>query len=570
MKTLNLKCYPNGQSKLDTVSLHFNAENNAATLSVDYTGAGVDDWSKACEFVLPDGTGTVKYGTTSLTFDIELTSNILTTGELTIQPYAIRTVGETIERTVFRKVVLTVQTFGNVQSDETSLPPSVADTMNQRIDALDESVNGKLQVKAVNTTTLPAGSDANVDVTIEADGTTFDFDIPKGDKGDQGEPGPQGPQGIQGEVGPKGDTGATGPQGLQGIQGAQWRGAYSALTAYVVDDIVSYNGSSYICILASTGNLPTDTNYFSLVAQAGEVTTTQLNNAIATKADKLYATNLVTNGDFTDTTGWTPASATLSATSNTLIVTGDGTATQPWAYKSQTFVSGRKYFIKVKMKVNKSNCVQIRVRASTTTIATISAPAIDTYYNVSGVFTATSENTINLIATYNTNADALNSILSNQYLIALDLTVIFGAGKEPSKEQMDNMLSTFTNSWFNGTAELVSIANLAQLKADKTQEAWITPTLLNSWANYAAISTAVGYFKDELGYVKLRGAINTGTAGTVAMVLPTGYRPAQNVHFVCRCSSGAVGSITVDTGGNVIVQNLTSWITLDTIHFRVA
>ena len=98
MKTLNLKCYPNGQSRLDTVALHFNAENKAATLSVDYTGAGVDDWSKACEFVLPDGTGTVKYGTTALTFDIELTSNILATGELTIQPYAIRTVGEIVER----------------------------------------------------------------------------------------------------------------------------------------------------------------------------------------------------------------------------------------------------------------------------------------------------------------------------------------------------------------------------------------------------------------------------------------------------------------------------------------
>ena len=36
-----------------------------------------------------------------------------------------------------------------------------------------------------------------------------------------------------------------------------WKGAYAGGTAYVVDDVVSYLGSSYVCILASTGNVPT-------------------------------------------------------------------------------------------------------------------------------------------------------------------------------------------------------------------------------------------------------------------------------------------------------------------------
>jgi hypothetical protein len=36
-----------------------------------------------------------------------------------------------------------------------------------------------------------------------------------------------------------------------------------------VDDAVSYNGSSYICKLASTGNLPTNTTYWDLLAQQG-------------------------------------------------------------------------------------------------------------------------------------------------------------------------------------------------------------------------------------------------------------------------------------------------------------
>jgi len=96
----------------------------------------------------------------------------------------------------------------------------------------------------------------------------------KGDTGEQGE------QGIQGETGLTGDTGSTGDTGAQGIQGIQgetgdpgldvnWLGAYVAETAYVINDAVSYDGSSYICKLDSTGNLPTNTTYFDLMALKG-------------------------------------------------------------------------------------------------------------------------------------------------------------------------------------------------------------------------------------------------------------------------------------------------------------
>ena len=38
-----------------------------------------------------------------------------------------------------------------------------------------------------------------------------------------------------------------------------WKGAYNAGTAYAIDDVVSYNGSSYVAKTATTGNLPTVT-----------------------------------------------------------------------------------------------------------------------------------------------------------------------------------------------------------------------------------------------------------------------------------------------------------------------
>jgi hypothetical protein len=56
-----------------------------------------------------------------------------------------------------------------------------------------------------------------------------------------------------------------------GVDGASfiWKGAYSGATAYVVNDVVFYGGSSYVCILASTGNAPTDGTYWNLMAQKG-------------------------------------------------------------------------------------------------------------------------------------------------------------------------------------------------------------------------------------------------------------------------------------------------------------
>ena len=63
-----------------------------------------------------------------------------------------------------------------------------------------------------------------------------------------------------------------------------WKGAYAGGTAYVVDDVVSYLGSSYVCILASTGNVPTNGTYWNLMAQGGTGSATTL----TTTGDMLY------------------------------------------------------------------------------------------------------------------------------------------------------------------------------------------------------------------------------------------------------------------------------------------
>jgi len=61
-----------------------------------------------------------------------------------------------------------------------------------------------------------------------------------------------------------------GQNGQNGIAGLNWKGAYNGSTAYAVNDAVSYQGSSYICILTSTGNVPTNGTYWDLIAEIGQ------------------------------------------------------------------------------------------------------------------------------------------------------------------------------------------------------------------------------------------------------------------------------------------------------------
>lgn len=66
-----------------------------------------------------------------------------------------------------------------------------------------------------------------------------------------------------------------------------WKGPYNNSTAYVVDDVVSSGGSSYICILASTGNAVTNGTYWQQMSAAG-TDGTDVGATLTTQGDLLY------------------------------------------------------------------------------------------------------------------------------------------------------------------------------------------------------------------------------------------------------------------------------------------
>ncbi|HZQ19143.1 MAG TPA: DNRLRE domain-containing protein [Terriglobales bacterium] len=97
-----------------------------------------------------------------------------------------------------------------------------------------------------------------------------------GPAGAQGVPGPagaQGTQGIQGIPGPPGINGPQGPKGDTGPQGPgfNFRGLFSLDAEYVVNDVVTYRGSTYVATVANRGEDTPDINpIWSLMAQQGE------------------------------------------------------------------------------------------------------------------------------------------------------------------------------------------------------------------------------------------------------------------------------------------------------------
>lgn len=66
-------------------------------------------------------------------------------------------------------------------------------------------------------------------------------------------------------------------------------------------------------------------------------------------------------------------------------------------------------------------------------------------------------------------------------------------------------------------------------KANKVQEGWNTPTLLNGWA---AVNGTPQYMKDSMGFVHFRGGVNGAASTTTApFTLPPGYRPNSSMVF---------------------------------------
>lgn len=256
------------------------------------------------------------------------------------------------------------------------------------------------------------------------------------------------------------------------------------------------------------------------------------------------AKNLVVNGNFTTASNWTGNNATFVVANNIATITASGTTNYGDIFQNSSlpyYPANNKIYAMAKMKVLNADCTALALRVGISGGGTIPvveklAPVLNQQYTISGITSAPTSGILVLYARhqYIDATTATGKTAEVQYVTLIDLTATFGTGKEPTLAEMDRLMARYPNSWFDGTKPIQTIETLYQEKANKVQEAWITPTLLNGWTEVPG--NTVRYMKDEMGFVHFKGRIGNGTYGTYAFVLPVGYRPSEPKTFLLTCS----------------------------------
>ena len=117
-----------------------------------------------------------------------------------------------------------------------------------------------------------------------------------------------------------------------------------------------------------------------------------------------------------------------------------------------------------------------------------------------------------------------------------DWTTLIGLGNVDNTSDVNKPVSTAMQTALN-------------LKANKAQEEWITPTLLNG---FTSAVLPVRYKKDSLGFVHIQGQVENITTNKAVFVLPVGYRPDRRVLFSHVSDLTGVNYSLVDSAGTFV------------------
>jgi hypothetical protein len=157
------------------------------------------------------------------------------------------------------------------------------------------------------------------------------------------------------------------------------------------------------------------------------------------------------------------------------------------------------------------------------------------------------------------NFDSANPLLQSNLLNGyLTVNVVAGAqantGTSIAPSVTPGFYPLYTVVSVSGSSPVITINASSPTRLIQTvaEEQWVTPTLVNSWVNVSSYQ-AVQY-KRVGSKVIIRGALQSGSAGSVAFTLPAGFRPLTNNAF--GASNGGSGSVTVTVfaSGNVIIS----------------
>ena len=199
---------------------------------------------------------------------------------------------------------------------------------------------------------------------------------------------------------------------------------------------------------------------FCLMYRIGTNTYAMDNSSAPTRG--VCLSNLISNGDFANgTTGWSGSSGTIAASAGVIQVTSNGGASYSEVTQSCSgcAINGHKIYAILKQMVTNSSAtdvaVQIADSVSNKSLPIIYSPTINVWYTNSGIVTLTGTGNMWFKPNqmYVDAATANGKVMKIQYPAVFDLTSMFGAGNEPTQAQMDTIMSSYPNNWFNIVAK---------------------------------------------------------------------------------------------------------------------
>ena len=284
--------------------------------------------------------------------------------------------------------------------------------------------------------------------------------------------------------------------------------------------------------------------------------------------------NGVVNGDFSNgTTGWevsTITGAVAAVANNEITLTALATQTTEikLVYKIPTSINNKLYLAATMLSNSNADAVWLLDTTTPNSITRLSHSGSGAYERLSKIITATNITMEFRLLDTSRSGDISSSPVKLKYATVIDLTAAFGAGKEPTLAEMDRLMARFSNSWFDGVKPIQTIETLYNEKANKTQESWITPTLINGWVEQSGYP--VRYMKDEMGFVHVKGRIGGGAIGSYAFTMVSGYRPLELRQFPIPTSSPSVTTRGYVATGSVCPAEsaYTTYVDISGITFR--
>lgn len=207
---------------------------------------------------------------------------------------------------------------------------------------------------------------------------------------------------------------------------------------------VSMDGNAY-CLTATNSTITYGITNTTTPTEGGCGNTNWLGN--------VTLTNMVMNGDFSQgTAGWSRNASTYNFSvtngvmSHTVTVVGGG----DFLSSNTTFATpGNKYYVSVWINPFRTHGPRLYIGG---VYALAPSSSAGSFTKASAVIVATGTDRLHLYANGGSATETVvGATTQYKHVVAIDLTTTFGPGNEPTREQMDAILSQFPNSYFNGT-----------------------------------------------------------------------------------------------------------------------